>query len=115
METDKLETKIRHQDHIALIDLSGEIDSFAEDELNRAYAQADTEDPTTIVFNFSEIDYINSTGIALIVGLLAKARQAKREIIAYGLSDHYKEIFEITRLSDFMQIVADESSALAAA
>lgn len=115
METDKLQTKIRHQDDVTLIDLSGEIDSFAQDELNWAYAQADAENPSAIVFNFSEIIYINSTGIALIVGLLAKARQAKREIIAYGLSDHYKEIFEITRLSDFMQIVADESSALDAA
>ena len=48
------------------------------------------------------MDYINSTGIALIVGLLAKARASKRCLLAYGLSDHYVEIFNITRLSDFV-------------
>ena len=53
------------------------------------------------------------TGIALIVGLLAKARAAHRRMVVYGLSDHYVEIFQITRLSDFMSVFADEASALA--
>jgi len=61
------------------------------------------------------VDYINSTGIALIVGLLAKARASKRCLLAYGLSDHYVEIFNITRLSDFVSILPDEESALSEA
>jgi anti-anti-sigma factor len=52
------------------------------------------------------VDYINSTGIALIVGLLGKARAAEVPVAASGLSDHYREIFEITRLSDFITIEA---------
>ena len=60
--------------------------------------------PAAIVLNFQEVDYINSTGIALIVGLLAQARKSHRQLVVYGLSEHYQEIFRITRLSDFMQI-----------
>ena len=56
------------------------------------------------------MDYINSTGIALIVRLLAEARRDHREVIADGLSDHYREIFRITRLSDYLTI-ADAPSA----
>ena len=57
-----------------------------------------------ILLNFQEVDYINSTGIALIVGLLAQARKSHRRLVVCGLSEHYQEIFRITRLSDFIEI-----------
>jgi anti-anti-sigma factor len=106
------EAQVRHLDGKAVIDLSGEIDAFAEQSLNEAYKDAENGDPSTILLNFSDVDYINSTGIALIVSLLAQARKAHRELVVYGLSDHYVEIFQITRLSDFMSIHPDEESAL---
>jgi anti-sigma B factor antagonist len=46
------------------------------------------------------------------VSLLARARASKRRLLAYGLSDHYVEIFNVTRLSDFMGIYPDEKSAV---
>jgi anti-anti-sigma factor len=68
----------------------------------------------SIVLDFTDVDYINSTGIAVIVGILARARAAGRPIRAYGLSDHYREIFSITRIADFMAIYDDETAAVAA-
>jgi anti-anti-sigma factor len=65
-----------------------------------------------VLLNFSNVEYINSTGIALIVGVLAQARKAHLSLLTYGLSEHYREIFEITRLADFMHIYPDEASAL---
>jgi anti-anti-sigma factor len=65
-----------------------------------------------VVLNFSGAGYINSTGIALIVGLLAKARAKAIPIRAFGLTSHYREIFEITRLADFVDINPDEDSAV---
>jgi anti-anti-sigma factor len=67
------------------------------------------------VLNFERADYINSTGIALIVGLLAQARRHAIDVTAFGLSDHYREIFEITRLADFMTITDSEDSAVSGA
>jgi anti-sigma B factor antagonist len=97
---------------VVQIDLHGEINAFSDSALNAAYRQADQLDPANIVLNFSDVDYINSTGIALIVGLLAQARKARRRLSVFGLSDHYIEIFRITRLSDFMDIYPDGASAL---
>ncbi len=94
------------------IDLHGEVNAFADSALAAAYAQADKLDPANIVLNFNDVDYINSTGIALIVGMLAQARKAHRRLSVFGLSDHYIEIFRITRLSDFMDIYPDSASAL---
>jgi anti-anti-sigma factor len=59
------------------------------------------------------VDYINSTGIALLVGLLARAMKTQRKMAAYGLTDHYLEIFQITRLADFIKVYPDEASMLA--
>jgi anti-sigma B factor antagonist len=113
MSTRTLEATVRSQPSAAIVDLRGEINAFAEDALNAAYAQAESQGSETILLNFSGVDYINSTGIALIVGLLARARKQHRRLLACGLSDHYVEIFEITRLADFMSVFPDEASALA--
>jgi anti-anti-sigma factor len=90
------------------IELRGEVDGRAEGGLQDAYAEAAARDPRRLLLDFAGVDYINSTGIALIVGLLARARKERREVVARGLSPHYREIFEITRLADFMTILPDD-------
>ncbi len=108
-----LEAHVRHQPAIAIIDLHGEVNALAENVLNVAYVDAESQESAAILLNFSGVDYINSTGIALIVSLLARARKSHRRLLACGLSDHYVEIFQITRLVDFMSVFPDETSALA--
>ena len=109
-----LEAEVRQEGGGVVLDLRGEINGFSQEALDAAYAEAESDDPEVIILNFEGVDYINSTGIALIVGLLAKARVSKRRLVAYGLSDHYVEIFEITRLSDYMGVFPDEESAMSA-
>jgi anti-anti-sigma factor len=104
--------RVRSVGETAVIDLEGDINGLAEAVLNAAYDEADAHKPQTVLLNFSEVGYINSTGIALIVGLLAQARKSHRSLITCGLSDHYQEIFRITRLSDFMTMYPDETTAI---
>src|ERR687885_704468 len=112
MAVQHLEASVRRAPAGAVLDLRGEINGFGQETLDAAYAEAEEGGPEAIILNFEEVDYINSTGIALIVGLLAKARASKRKLLAYGLSEHYVEIFNITRLSDFVGVYPDEESAL---
>lgn len=112
MTAKHLEATVRRENDIAIIDLQGEINAFAEEALNTAYAEAASDSRSGVLLNFKHVDYINSTGIALIVGLLAQARKVGSRLLCYGLSDHYLEVFQITRLSDFMSIFPDEESAL---
>ncbi len=112
MSSRTLEATVRHQATTAIVDLHGEIDGFAEAALSGAYADAESHSPQVIVLNFKDVDYINSTGIALIVGLLARARASHISLRAAGLSSHYVEIFQITRLADFVELFPDEASAL---
>ena len=89
----------------------GAIDRDADEALAGAYATARTTGSGPIVLDFAATDYINSTGIALIVRLLAEARRDRRPVRASGLSDHYREIFRITRLSDFIASIGDGPAA----
>ena len=98
----------------AVIELQGDINISSEAQLNAAYIEAEQHNSPIVLLNFSKVNYINSTGIALIVSLLARARKSRRQLVVAGLSPHYHEIFTLTRLSDFMQIYADEGAALAA-
>jgi anti-anti-sigma factor len=112
MSTSDATMGVRRREGAAVIDLVGDVDARAEQSLDTAWDEATSGDPDAIVLNFQNAGYINSTGIALIVGLLAKARAHAIPLRAYGLSPHYREIFEITRLADFLAINSDESSAV---
>src|SRR6476469_5836870 len=94
----------------ALVHLVGRIDRDAATSLNEAYATASAAG-SVVTLDFGATDYINSNGIALIVGIVAAARRDDRRIVARGLTDHYREIFRITRLSDFMTIEEDQAAA----
>jgi len=96
-----------------VVHLTGTVNRLAKEGLEGAYEEA-TAKPGRVLIDFGEVDYINSTGIAVIVGVLARARAEGREVGAYGLSDHYREVFQITRLADFMAIYEDENAASAA-
>jgi anti-sigma B factor antagonist len=91
----------------ARITLTGQLDRDGDAAMAAAYAAARMTGSGPIVVDFGATDYINSTGIALIVRLLAEARRDGRPVHARGLSSHYQEIFRITRLSDFMTLDDD--------
>lgn len=113
MDEKDFRADVRTMDGKVVIDLMGEIDSFAESKLSDAYQEALATEAGSVVLNFERVGYINSTGIALIVSLLAQARKMHQKMVVFGLNDHYLEIFRITRLADFMTICEDEASALA--
>ncbi len=110
----KCETDIRSLPGCAVIELRGEVDGSAAATLSAAYDAAVVQDqPPCVLLDFAQVDYINSTGIALIVSVLAKARAEGRQVVASGLTDHYRQIFAITRLSDFIHLYDDIESAAA--
>jgi anti-sigma B factor antagonist len=102
-------------DEASVIDIKGEITAACEKELSDAYSDASTDRTRAIVMNFTGLEYMNSTGIGLLVTLLVRANRQKQKMLAYGLNEHYRQIFELTRLDEAISIHDSESDALAAA
>lgn len=99
---------------IAAIDISGDLTSRSEAALMGTYQQVAVDDVSAIVLCFTELDYMNSSGIGLIVTLLIRAKRNGQRLLAFGLSDHYRQIFDVTRLTEAIQIFGSESEAIAA-
>jgi anti-sigma B factor antagonist len=98
----------------SVIDIQGEVSAFAEQVLMQAYTEASSPTTRTIILNFDNLEYMNSSGIGLLITLLIRMNRQKQRLLSYGLNEHYRHIFALTRISDAIQIYESEAEALAA-
>ncbi len=104
---------VRREGPASLVDIKGDVTAGSESVLMGAYDEVG--DAKAIVLNFSGLSYMNSGGIGLLVTLLVRANRHSQQLLAFGLSDHYRQIFELTRLDEAIGIHDDERAALRAA
>ncbi len=96
------------------IDIGGELTSFAEEELNTAINQANTDEINIIVMNFRDLTYMNSSGIGLLVTSLIRLGREEKRLVAVDLNDHFRQIFELTKLNEAIHLYSTEQEALKA-
>jgi anti-sigma B factor antagonist len=99
----------------SIIDISGEVTAGSDGALRAAYEQASGRETRAIILDFTRLEYMNSSGIGLLVTLLVRANRKKQRLLAFGLNEHYRQIFDLTRLDEAIGIHTDEAAALAAA
>ncbi len=96
----------------SVLDIKGDINALAEDKLMDAYTRATGQGAKAIILNFGELEYMNSSGIGLLVTLLIRANRQGQQLLAVGLSDHYQHIFELTRLNEAIRTYESEAAAI---
>ncbi|RMF58122.1 MAG: anti-sigma factor antagonist [Calditrichaeota bacterium] len=109
-EETQVATRVR--DDVAIIDIKGEVTSFAEQVLEDAYAQLTDAGFTCIGFNFSDVSYINSAGMAILIGILTKSRKRNQTLLAWGLTEHFQKIFGMVGITKYMPHLENEDAAL---
>ena len=97
----------------ALLVLAGRVDRDAETDLLAAGAAAAAGGAERVVLDFTDTTYINSSGLAAIVALLAESRADQVAVAARGLTQHYRHLFEITRLSDLIEVEPEPTPGVA--
>ena len=102
-------------DGVYILDIHGEINAAAEKPLMDAYTQVTESGARVLALNFSGLEYMNSTGIGLLVTLLIRATRAKQRLLAFGLTSHYRQIFEMTRLNEAISLYDNEAAAMVSA
>lgn len=105
---------VRKEGETAVVDVHGEVNAFAETILMDAFSQAVAAGARNILLNFSEMEYMNSSGIGLLVTMLIRAKRQNVRMLACGLTDHYRQIFELTRLNEAIAVFPNEQEALEA-
>ena len=106
--------EVREAPSAAIIDIRGDLTSASDQALSAAYERA-AATASAVILNFGGLDYMNSSGIGLLVTLLIRANRQHKNLIVFGLSDHYRHIFQLTRLDDAIRIFDSETDALDAA
>lgn len=105
-----ISTAVRSLDGgVVVIDVSGQLTGQADDELSVAFETAAGTAAPVVALNLADLDYMNSSGIGVLVTLLIRAQRGKRRLAAFGLSEHYREIFRLTRLDEAFEIVDREA------
>jgi anti-sigma B factor antagonist len=101
---------------VAVIDIRGDVTAASGEPLSAAYEEAtNRHGARSLILNFSGLEYMNSSGIGMLVTLLVRANRQRQQLAAYGLTDHYRQIFQLTRLDEAIRIYDDEDAALSSA
>lgn len=111
--SDEIQVSTREIGGAMIIDLVGDVTTFAEEAINQAYQSASSDGATNIIFNFRENDYINSAGIAILIGVVTEARKRDQRLLITGLSAHFQKIFRMVGLTQYADIYPSVEEALA--
>jgi anti-anti-sigma factor len=111
--TDEIQVDVQEiNDTIAVINLAGDVTTFAEKAINDAYKQVSGDGKNNIIFNFRENDYINSAGIAILIGVVTEARKKNQRLIMAMPSSHFQKIFRMVGLTQYADIYSSLDEAL---
>jgi anti-sigma B factor antagonist len=99
----------------SIIAIMGDLNAFAEDALTEAFAEACTPTTRTIILDFSGLDYMNSGGIGLLVAARIRLQRQGQRLLAFGLSEHDRRIFAMTKLDQIITVCDSEAAAIEAA
>jgi len=94
---------------ITVLRFSGDISSVSHDALLGTYETIDKSLP--VLLDFSKVDYINSSGIALVIQMLMEANKNGQRIAAFGLTPHFQKVFTMVGITKYANLYPDEAAA----
>jgi len=73
------------------------------------------EEPAdTLILDLSEVPYIDSAGLGLLVAAYVSRQKAGRKIALSGINPRVQKLFEITRVADLFLVFSSPEEAIAA-
>ena len=111
---DDLQVSTRQLTGVTVIDLDGDVTTFADAKLTAAYRGATAAGATYLVLNFRNSAYINSAGIAILIRIVTEVSRNRQKLAMCNLNDHFQKIFRMVGLSQYAAIYEDETQAAAA-
>lgn len=70
------------------------------------------ESVTLCAIDLSRVDYINSTGIGVLINILTKMRNRNGEVVLINPSEQIKKLLIITKLNSIFDVVGSREEAI---
>ncbi len=103
---------LAYEEVIPVLHISGEITSESEEELLAAYDGIPTDKRQRVILHFGNTRYINSSGIAILIGVINRATESQGKVDFAGLSPHFRKVMDIVGLTDFVRVFDSLADAL---
>ncbi|NHM33167.1 anti-sigma factor antagonist [Neobacillus terrae] len=95
---------VKEKDSILAVKVSGEVDAYTAPKLRESIFPLSEKENVKMEIDLTEVSYMDSTGLGVIVGVFKSVRSNNGEFRLVGLSDRLKRLFEITGLADIIDI-----------
>ena len=99
---------------VTVLRFEGDIASTSKDAVLGTYQALPKNDVKLIMLDFTKVDYINSSGIALVIQLLIEAANAGQKVSAFGLSAHFNKVFTMVGITKYANLFPTQPEAMAA-
>ena len=99
---------------ITILRFSGDISSTSRDAVLGTYGKLPQEDHRLIILDFAKVEYLNSSGIALVIQVLIDAGKSGQKIHISGLTPHFQKVFTMVGITRYAPLFPDEAAAGAA-
>jgi anti-anti-sigma factor len=108
-----MQISTRTSNDIHIVAISGSLDSSTSPEGQKSL-DAVLASAKKIVLDFSQLDYISSAGLRVLLGAAKKLRASGGTLGMFGLNQSVREVFEISGFASILPIYQSEAEALGA-
>jgi anti-sigma B factor antagonist len=98
---------ITEQGDTVRVSLKGELDISSAPRLEDDLSRIEADEPATIVLDLSGLDFMDSTGLRLLIGADSRAREAGRRLVLIQGNEMVQRVLRVTRLDERLEIVPD--------
>ena len=108
----EIQVSISQKDDVSILNIKGDVTAITGEGIEEAYRKASTGGAKKILLYFDKDGYINSGGIAILIGIASESRKNDQKIRITGLSSHFQKIFSMVGLTKYTEIFPTEELAL---
>jgi anti-sigma B factor antagonist len=107
-----MQIKSRSENNILILDISGEVDLYSSPEIRKKFNEITEKKVPLIIVNLSEVNYIDSSGVATLVEAFQKTRSYGGKLRLAAMKQNVKNVFEVARLDKIFDICGDLNEAI---
>lgn len=100
-----LDLNAREHGSVTVLTLTGELDISSAGRVEKELTRAEERRPGALVLDLSQLDFMDSTGLRIVVSADARARERGSRFAVVRGPDAVQRIFRITRLDERLEMV----------
>lgn len=105
--------KLEKNGDIVTLNLAGRlVDKVEAIEISVDIEEELSQGHNKFIIDLSELEYMNSTGLNILINLMNKTRENKGEAVITGSKPRILSLFSVTKLNTVFKICADKEEAL---